>query len=163
MIADRVLMSFQLHKLICDDRRPSQKTKFFVSRDALRDASRWLAIIANGILTAFSYVGNVAKHTSATIADASRHMRTRLNQGSGWVYQSVENFKVYLFDYTAIRGASYIPTPSSLKKKEAIVNVKNDDEYCFLWSIVAALHPAEENPDRISNYRKYMYGLNRSS
>ena len=79
MIADRVLINFQLHKLIRDDRRPSQKTKFFVSRDALRDASRWLAIIADGILTAFSYVGNVAKHTSATIADASRHMRTRLN------------------------------------------------------------------------------------
>ena len=78
MIGDRVLINFQLYKLIRDDRRPSQKTKFFISRDALRDASRWLAIIADDILTALSYVGNVAKHTSATIADASRHMRTRL-------------------------------------------------------------------------------------
>ena len=85
------------------------------------------------------------------------------NQGSGWVYQSVENFRVYLFDYTAIRGGSYILTPPSLRKKQAIVNVKNNDEYCFLWSIVAALHPAEEHADRISNYRKYMRELNRSS
>ena len=85
------------------------------------------------------------------------------NQESGWVYQSVENFRVYLFDYTAIRGGSYIPTPPSLRKKQAIVNVKNDDEHCFLWSIAAALHPAKDHSDRTSNYRKYVYELNHSS
>ena len=97
------------------------------------------------------------------IEGIKRDIEEFTNQGSGWVYQSVESFRVYLFDYAAIREGSYIPTPSSLRKKKAIVNVKNNDEYCFLWSIVAALHPAEENPDRISNYRKYVHELNRSS
>ena len=102
--------------------------------------------------------GNVTE----AIEGIRRDVEEFTNQGSGWVYQSVENFKVYLFDYTAIRGGSYIPTPPSLRRKEAIVNVKNDDEYCFIWSITAALHPAESNVSRPSSYRKYVYELNRS-
>ena len=103
--------------------------------------------------------GNVVE----AIEGIRRDIEEFISQGSGWVYQSVENFRVYLFDYTAIRGGSYIPTPSSLMKKHAIVNVKNDDQYCFLWSIAAALHPTEEHVDRVSNYRKYLYELNRRS
>ena len=102
--------------------------------------------------------GNVTE----AIEGIRRDVEEFTNQGSGWVYQNVENFRVYLFDYTAIRGGSCIPTPPSLKRKEAIVNVKNDDQYCFLWSIAAALHPAERNVDRPSNYRKYLYELNRN-
>jgi len=38
----------------------------------------------------------------------------------------------------------------------AFVNVKNsDDDYCFVWSIVAYLHPAQCNPRRIQNYAIY--------
>ena len=33
-----------------------------------------------------------------------------------------------------------------------IINIKNEDEYCFLWSIIAHLHPAEYHKERPSHY-----------
>lgn len=77
------------------------------------------------------------------------------NQGSGWIYDRIENFQLFLFDYNAIRGGTYIPTPMSIQKKEAVVNVQNKDDRCFIWSILAALHPVKKNPQRLTNYKEY--------
>ena len=38
--------------------------------------------------------------------------------------------------------------------------MKNTDSKCFVWSVLAALHPAERNPDRLSNYKPYENSLN---
>ena len=41
------------------------------------------------------------------------------------------------------------------------MNIKNDDKYCFIWSMLASLHPCKnENPTRVSNYRQYFDELN---
>ena len=52
--------------------------------------------------------------------------------------------------YNPIRGSSYIPTPQSLVKKMALVNVQNEDLNCFLYAILASLFPAERNTEIIS-------------
>ena len=45
-----------------------------------------------------------------------------------------------------------------------MLNIQNDDKYCFLWSILADLHPIEDSknghPTRVSNYKKYFNELN---
>ena len=33
--------------------------------------------------------------------------------------------------------------------------MKNDDNKCFLWSVLAALHPVDKNPQRVSNYKGF--------
>ena len=44
---------------------------------------------------------------------------------------------------------------------QTILNIENDDKYCFLWSILAYLHPCNNNhPNRVSNYRQYFNQLN---
>ena len=46
-------------------------------------------------------------------------------------------------------------------RSSAIFNTENDDKYCFLWSILAYLHPCNNNhPNRVSNYRQYFNELN---
>ena len=41
-------------------------------------------------------------------------------------------------------------------RSNAILNVENIDKYCFLWSILAYLHPCNNNhPIRVSNYKQY--------
>jgi hypothetical protein len=40
------------------------------------------------------------------------------------------------------------------------VKVKNDDEKCFLWSVLADKYSAWPHPDRVSNYRKHFSELN---
>ena len=43
----------------------------------------------------------------------------------------------------------------------AILYSENNDEYCFLWSILAYLHPCNNNhPNRVSNYEQYFTELN---
>ena len=57
-------------------------------------------------------------------------------------------------------GASYITLPLDLAKKKGIVNPQNEDNECFKWAILCALHPVETHPERIAQYKKYANKLN---
>ena len=49
-------------------------------------------------------------------------------------------------------------------RKEAVINVKNNDERCFEWAILSGLYPPTDktkiNPFRVSSYTKYRDTLN---
>ena len=64
------------------------------------------------------------------------------------------------FKYSPI-GGSYIPTPKSIFGKKAIINVKNNDENCFLYSILAHIKWDEniKNKHRLSHYKPYLHEL----
>lgn len=62
--------------------------------------------------------------------------------------------------FVMFTGASYIPLPKKLARKNLVVNVKNNDEKCFLWSILAALHPRKTNVTNVEKYKKYEHELN---
>ena len=84
-------------------------------------------------------------------------------EGSGWVLEQIESVFLQISRYKPIRGASYIPTPEGLRKKEAIINVQNvDDMLCFIYSILAFLHPVsyKDHPYRPNKYKKYLKELN---
>ena len=53
--------------------------------------------------------------------------------GSGWVIQSVNNVYVDVNKYDPLKGGGYIPLPSSLQKKRAIINIKNRDNQCLRY------------------------------
>ena len=41
-------------------------------------------------------------------------------------------------------------------RSNATLNIANNDENCFIWSILASLHPCNNNhPNRVSNYQQY--------
>ncbi|KAE9524462.1 hypothetical protein AGLY_015183 [Aphis glycines] len=54
-----------------------------------------------------------------------------------------------------ILSSSYIPLPENIKNKHAIINVKNEDDKCFLWAILSALHRCEKDPQRVTKYKKW--------
>ena len=46
-------------------------------------------------------------------------------------------------------------------RSNAILNVEYNDKYCFLWSILAYLHPCNNtHPNRVSNYKQHFNELN---
>ena len=46
-------------------------------------------------------------------------------------------------------------------RSNALINIKNNDKYCFIWSILASLHPCDnDHPNRVSNYKQYFHELN---
>ena len=69
--------------------------------------------------------------------------------GSGWVFVKVENLTLHTDIWDPIKASSYIDLPKELKNKNAIINMKNEDNKCFLWCVLRALNPKDNHPERI--------------
>ena len=65
-------------------------------------------------------------------------------QGSNWRSHSVLSLDLHTVRYEPLGGSSYIPLPAFLAAKKAIINLKNDDDECFKWTITRALNPVEK-------------------
>lgn len=57
--------------------------------------------------------------------------------------------------YSPLGGSSYIKLPRFIEFKKAVINVFNQDECCFAWSIMAALFPTVSDPSQLSSYPHY--------
>ena len=65
--------------------------------------------------------------------------------------------KISIYKTTELNGSSYVKFPL---RSSAILNIQNNDKYCFIWSILASLHPCEStHPSRVSNYSQYFNEL----
>ncbi|VVC27531.1 Ribonuclease H-like domain, partial [Cinara cedri] len=76
-------------------------------------------------------------------------------KGSGWIFNNVIDMNINMCKYNPLRGASYIKLPKIISVKKTIKNIKNKDNKCFLWSIIAALHPQDKNSERISKNKEW--------
>ena len=76
---------------------------------------------------------------------------------SGWNFQRINSMSISFYNTGNMDGSSYVRIPL---RSSAIINVKNDDKYCYIWSILAKLHPCESNPDRVSKYEPFFDELN---
>lgn len=81
-------------------------------------------------------------------------------KGSGWTFSHIKFLTISINEYKPLTGSSYIDLPIWIIHKKAVINVKNDDQECFKWAVLSALHPAKDHSDRLSNYKKYENELN---
>ena len=64
--------------------------------------------------------------------------------------------------YDPLKGSTYVPLPKELGLNKAVLNVQNLDDKCFIWSVLAQIHPVEQNGHRVSHYTEYERDLNMS-
>ena len=77
---------------------------------------------------------------------------------SGWIFDKINSMKISFYKTVELNGTSYVKIPL---RSSAILNVQNNDKYCFIWSILASVHPCENgHPNRVSNYLQYFNELN---
>ena len=77
---------------------------------------------------------------------------------SGWIFDKINSMKIRFYKTEELNGSSYFKVPL---RSNAPINIKNNDKYCFIWSILAKLHPCENgHPNRVSNYEQYFNELN---
>ncbi|GFW03369.1 uncharacterized protein TNCV_4939021 [Trichonephila clavipes] len=81
-------------------------------------------------------------------------------RGSGWILDEILHLEVKTCAYQPLAPSSYIPLPKTITKKKAVINIKNSDEKCFLWCVLAALHPVNIHAERISNYLSFEKEIN---
>ena len=77
---------------------------------------------------------------------------------SGWRFDKTISMTVSFFQTGELNGSNYVKVPL---RTNAILNNENNDKYCFIWSILASLHPCNNShPNRVSNYKQYFNELN---
>ena len=77
---------------------------------------------------------------------------------SGWIFDKTNSKKISFYKNGELNGTSYVKIPL---RSSAILNVQNNDKYCFIWSILASLHPCEnDHPNRVSNFKQSFKELN---
>ena len=71
-------------------------------------------------------------------------------RGSNWQFVAVLSLEILLVDFQPLSGTTHIPIPKNIRGKKAIINMKNDDDQCFKWSVTRALNPVDKNAERIT-------------
>ena len=71
---------------------------------------------------------------------------------SGWRFDKINSMTVYFYKTGELNNSIYAKIPL---RSNASLNIENNDKYCYLWSIIAYLHPCNNNhPNRVSNYKQ---------
>ena len=60
---------------------------------------------------------------------------------SGWRFDKINSRTVYFYETSELNGSNYVKIPL---RSNAILNIENNDKYCFIWSILASLHPCKK-------------------
>ena len=79
---------------------------------------------------------------------------------SGYTFDSIKKLTVKMFKYHDIRASSYCKLPKSFCYSKSIVNIQNNDNYCFLWSILAHKYKVDNHRERVSHYENHFRELN---
>ena len=77
-------------------------------------------------------------------------------KNSGWRFDKINLMTIFFYQTGIMNGSNYVKVPL---RSNAILNIENNDKYCFLWSILGYWHPCN-HPNRVSNYRQYFNELN---
>ena len=80
-----------------------------------------------------------------------------INEGTGWITESIEAQYVSVSVYSPLIGSIYIELLNRLKySKKGLINIKNNDNKCFLWCHIRHLNPLDKNPQTITKEDKRM-------
>ena len=65
-----------------------------------------------------------------------------INEGSGWVIESIEAEYVNISIYIPLSEGSSIELTNKLKNSmKGLINIKNNDSKCLLWCHIRHLNP----------------------
>ncbi len=107
--------------------------------------------------------GHSGTHTvTAELGETYEEMKEKMlesldkyqKEGSGWQLYSVKGLDISVVRFNPLDGSGYSKLPPIISKKNAIVNMKNDDDQCFKWAVTRALNPVDNHPERITKELK---------
>ena len=73
---------------------------------------------------------------------------------------ALNKLTVKMFRYHDIRASSYCKLPKSFCNSKSKVNIQNNDNYCFLWSILAHKYKVDDHRERVSHHTNHLHELN---
>ena len=85
-----------------------------------------------------------------------------MREESGWYVKKVLKLEIQTIVYKPLHGSAYIPLPASLSKSGSLLNIGNSDDKCFLYCLLASLHPEVSEPECVERYYKFSNEVNMS-
>ena len=81
-----------------------------------------------------------------------------INGGSGWIVELIESQYINISTYRPLSGSFYVQLSAELKSsKKGLINIKNNDQECFIWCHVRHINPVKIHPERITREVKKTY------
>ena len=72
---------------------------------------------------------------------------------SGWIINKINSMKIRFYKTGDLNGSNYVKNPL---RSNALINIKNDVKYCFIWSILASVYSCNnDHPNGVSNYKQF--------
>ena len=96
----------------------------------------------------------------------SENISNFTENGSQWIFDEVIELNVNIIKYNPLKGSSYFDLPPVIKNKKGCINIKNNDQKCFLYSVICGiLHKhglTPKDPQRVTKYYQYIYDENKN-
>ena len=82
----------------------------------------------------------------------------KLSKNSKDQFLCFKKLEINVFKYLALKKhmGSYIELPKKLQR-QGLINIKNEDQFCFIWSYIRYLNPVNKNPNRITKKDKELF------
>ena len=99
----------------------------------------------------------------SSLAEFTRRIEDFCERGSGYTLEEIKGLTLHVGVYHPLVGSSWVETPSYLRLKHCIRNIRNiGDSMCFVWSILACLFPIDrtKHPNKIHHYKNKTHHLN---
>ena len=106
----------------------------------------------------YFYSTKVINH-KVSLEDAFQEILYRIdnwfNEASGWIVELIESHYINILTCRSLSGSSYVQLPSELiSPKKRLINIKNNDQKCFLFYHIRHINPIKINPERITQTNK---------
>ena len=147
----------QAHDVIVDEQESNRPRKVYMSlqvhfhKAVNPDAVTFPAPTFNTEPVVILAATDIQEVVEMFFANLFKQIDNYEKSGSGWVLHSLVALDLNLLRYKPLRASSYIKMSKKFQNKKGYVNINNDDEKCFLWSVLAHLHPARHNKERVAN------------
>ncbi|XP_050294316.1 uncharacterized protein LOC126734659 [Anthonomus grandis grandis] len=100
-------------------------------------------------------IDEIIKQLFETILSKSEEFQHR---GSGWKYVGTSFLLVCINKFSPLNGVTYIALPSWLESK-GLINIKNNDKRCFVWSILAHLYHVDVDKENVLSYPQSVHDI----
>ena len=70
----------------------------------------------------------------------------------------INNIYIDIYKVKPLNGKSYIALPENIANKKAVINIKNEDNNCFIYSVLCGYLDIcdKPHPERVNHYTKHM-------